>query len=259
MPAYPILWKNVFELLLAAVRLRERSFQADARAWVEALCPPLQVQGRQHIPASGPALLTVNHYSRPDFQAWWIAFAISAVVPADVHWVMTAAWTFAGQPIARPLTPLSRWLFQRIASVYHFTPMPPMPPAPSETEARAQAVRRVLDYARTTAQPLVGLSPEGQDVASGVLGWPPPGAGRFVSHLARLCHHIVPVGVYEDGDRLCLRFGAAYHLTLPPQLDAAERDRQASWVTMQAIARQLPPQLRGVFGASPAKQQINGD
>jgi hypothetical protein len=257
--AYPTLWKNAFTVLLAALRLQERSFRADARTWVEALCPPLQVWGHEHIPSSGPALLTVNHYSRPGFHAWWITLAISAAVPAEVHWVMTAAWTFTGQPIARPLTPLSRWFFRRIAFVYHFTPMPPMPPSPSETEARAQAVRRVLNYARTTAQPLIGLSPEGQDMAGGRLGWPPPGVGRFVSHLARLGYPIVPVGVYEDGDRLCLRFGPAYHLALPFQLDAAERDRRASLLVMQAIARQLPPHLHGAFASSLPKQQIDGD
>jgi hypothetical protein len=81
--------------------------------------------------------LTINHYARPGFHAWWLALALSAVVPTDVHWIMTAAWTYSDGFRARTVTPLSRWLFGRIAQVYGFTSMPPMPPDPKDVVALA--------------------------------------------------------------------------------------------------------------------------
>lgn len=244
-PRYSIPYQTVSGLIWAVLRRQERSFRADACTCIGRLNPPLQTEGRSHIPAQGPALLTVNHYSQTGFQAWWIPLAISSAVPVEVHWTMTAAWTFTDRPWARPLTPLTRWLFRRLAQVYRFTTMPPMPPHPSEVEARARAVRRVLEYARRAPRPLIGLSPEGKDWPGGVLGQPPPGAGRFIGHLAQWCPDIVPVGLYQEGDDLCLRFGPPYRLELFP---AKTMDREISQQVMRAIARQLPAHLRGEFG-----------
>ena len=124
--------------------------------------PSLQVTGRQHIPTSGPALLIFNHYSRPGFQAYWIALAISAVVPAEIHWTMTAAWTYDGSFKSYLLEAISRRLFPRLASMYAFTSMPPMPPRPHEAEKRARAVRQVLAVAHRQPAPLLALAPEGR-------------------------------------------------------------------------------------------------
>jgi hypothetical protein len=99
------------------------------------------------------------------------------VVPQDVHWVMTAGWTFPGQRRGRLLKPLTYWLFRRVAKVYGFTTMPPMPPNPKESLARARAVRQVLEYAERANRPIIGLSPEGRDFPTGQLGTPPPGVG----------------------------------------------------------------------------------
>jgi hypothetical protein len=53
-------------------------------------------------------LITANHYSATDFQAWWIAIIISAVVPANIHWVVTSGWEDSGW-----LTGFTHWLFPR--------------------------------------------------------------------------------------------------------------------------------------------------
>jgi len=197
-------------------------------------------------------LLTLNHYARSGFRAWWLALAISAVVPAEIHWITTAAWTYADPLRARLVTPVTRWALQHIAETYAFTPMPPMPPDPAESAARASAVRRALTYVRNSAHPLVGLAPEGMDArVSGLatLQAPPPGAGRFILLLADLGLAITPVGAYEANGKLCLSFGPPYRLELPghASLSARQRDRLAGRIVMQHIAAQLPPALRGEF------------
>ena len=114
----------------------QRSFRADARACLDRLAPPLQVLGVEHIPACGPALVTVNHYRRAGFNAWWIALAIASVAPEEMHWTMTGELTFPGKWYAGLGQPGSRWLLRRISAVYGFTAMPPMPPRPGDVAAR---------------------------------------------------------------------------------------------------------------------------
>jgi len=211
------------------------------------LWPRIKVFGEGNIPAEGPCLLTPNHYSNPGFPAWWIALSISAVVPGPIHWVITAAWTFGGKPYARPLVHLTRWLFWKFAQVYGFTTMPPMPPDPGEVLARARAVHKILYYARRTPEPVIALAPEGMDTHGGSLGAPPPGAGRFISLLVPYCQKIIPIGVYEEGESLCVRFGQPYHPASSGDHHHRDCDLSVAQVVMQAIADQLPPELRGGY------------
>lgn len=125
-----------------------------------------------------------------------------------------------------------------------------MPPSSAEVEARAQAVRRILEYARRSANPVIGLAPEGRDAPidqPGVLVEPPPGLGRFVLQLTRLGMPISPVGLFEADGRLCIRFGTAYELENMAGLTSEERDLQASGEVMVRIANLLPPGLRGGY------------
>jgi hypothetical protein len=183
----------------------------------------------------------MNHYSRPGFDAWWIALGISAVVPAEIHWMMTNAWTHAGV-----LEPITGWLFPRLGRVYGFTTTPPMPPDPHDLKARAQAVRRVLTIA-SSPDALIGLAPEGVDQPEGILGPPPPGAGRFIHQLSKRCQRIIPIGVYDDADNFFLSFGPPYHLKIAARSTPAERDRHGIQQVMMQIASQLPPRLRGEY------------
>jgi len=182
--------------------------------------------------------------------AWWLVLAASACVPAEIHWIMTSAWTYPDALRGRTVTPLTRIFFTRLAQIYGFTSMPPMPPDPGDVEARAQAVRRILEHARRSANPIIGLAPEGRDAPidrPGVLIEPPPGVGRFVLQLTRLGLPISPVGVFEAGGGLSIRFGQAYRLETPQADKAGERDRQASREVMMRIANLLPQELRGIY------------
>jgi 1-acyl-sn-glycerol-3-phosphate acyltransferase len=257
---YPTPWQLVPEQVGALLLRRRLSFRQHALRAIQDL--PLQVNGIEHIPTTGPALLLTNHYAAPGFHAWWIALGISACVSMEVHWIVTSAWTHTPRPWTgwrdrlrrlpvdlreQALAWITPALFHRLAAVYGFTSMPPMPPRPQDVAARAAAVRHALAYVRNAPQPVIGLAPEGSDAPGGVLASLPPGAGRFMLLLVEYCSPLIPVGVYEAGNALALNFGPPFHLTLPPGLSPGERDRQAAQLVLKALARLLPTHLRGRY------------
>jgi hypothetical protein len=76
--------------------LRKRDFHQEAKACIARLIPPLDVIGSKNIPGHGLCVVTVNHYHRQGFGAPWFALAISALVPVNMHWVMTGEYTYPG-------------------------------------------------------------------------------------------------------------------------------------------------------------------
>jgi Acyltransferase len=224
-----------------------RSFRGDGGACLARLQPPLRLLDRENVPAAGPCLITFNHYYRPGFDAWWMALALAAVVPAEIHFVMTGELTYPGKWYAPLGQAGSRWLLWRFAKIYGFTAMPPMPPRPRDVERRARAVRRALAYARAHPDAILGLAPEGGDQPGGQVSRPASGAGRFLLLLAGLGFGIVPVGVCEEAGELCLRFGPGYRLSAPDGLSADEKDRAAAGQVMGQIAALVPARLRGEF------------
>jgi hypothetical protein len=187
-------------------------------------------------------LITVNHYSAHDFHAWWFVITISAVIPANIHWVVTSGWTNSGW-----LTGFTHWLFPRGARMLGFTPMPAMPPDPAEVEPRALAVRQVLHYAKHTLYPVIGMAPEGGDMPGGALGILPPGVGRFMHLLSHSCPLVLPVGVWKDDGCINLKFGSPYYLEIPNNLSTNERDKLVGEIVMHHIALCLPERLRGEY------------
>jgi hypothetical protein len=244
---YPLSWRLAVGLVWSLCTLRRRSFAEDARRAVAELRPPLEVTGGEHVPATGPCLVTCNHYSRPGFQAWWLAFAITAAMAErrapgavdEVFWVMTAAWRFENSRWRqRFLAPLSRRAFVRVARVYGFVTMPPMPPVPEETEERAVAVLRTVRLARRLVRTggLLALAPEGRDVPIG-LAEPPPGLGLFVGLLAEAGMPLLPAAVSERSGRLRVSFGPVFRPGIPAR--RADRDVAIAGQVMAAIARLL--------------------
>lgn len=233
----------VLSLTYDALTSGKRSFREDALTCVDNLNPPLRVLGKEHIPTGGSCVVTVNHYYRPGLDAWWIALAVAATVPLEMHWVTTGElmhWGKLGSPV-------SRWALKRIGKTYGFTTMPPMPPRPQDVEARARSVKKVLKLLKQTGNTILGLAPEGADQVRGELSVPPSGVGRFGLLLAGLGSAFVPVGVYEADGTLCVRFGPAYRLSFPSGLSSDEKDRAAAEFMMKHIAVLLPEDLRGDF------------
>lgn len=285
-PTYPpIPPRLALAIAWAALCGRRRSFRQDALRLTRRLA--FTVHGRENVPSGGPALVVMNHYHRPGFQAYWFTLAISATLPAEAHWTMTEAWTDDGTPGAWWRARLSVHFLPRLAQVYGFTHMPPMPPRPHEVAARAAAVRALIAVARncrgrsmrdfiqadenfrpaptvnysvrgdekdrhapTTANaPILALSPEGMDAPGGALMRLHPGAGRLLLLLDGLDYPIYPVGVYETEDALLLSFGAPLRLARPQGQSAAGRDEAAASQVMSAIAALLPEPLRGFYGS----------
>jgi hypothetical protein len=241
---YPFPPSVVLPLAAAALTGKQREFRRDALDCFRRLAPPLQVTGLEHLPTGGPCLITPNHYHRAGFFSPWIVLPISAVFPVEIHWIITSAWTSAGPLEGRPVEAVSKWVFRRLAQVYGWTKMPPMPPRPGEEGARAAAVRQVLGYAKKTQNPVIGLSPEGRDAENGGLHDPPPGLGRFVQRLSHLGLPILPIGLWEQEGRLCLRFGPLYCLPTVTGKTAEARDLEVSSLVMRKIAELLPEELR---------------
>jgi hypothetical protein len=163
------------------------------------------------------------------------------VFPEEIHWVVTSAWTYPDWLRSNTITPISRWLFKKVARVYGFTSMPPMPPNPRDILARAEAVRHILKFAHQAENPVIGLAPEGGDFAgSGELAKPPSGLGRFVHLLCERCPRIVPVAIFEWGGKLILNIGKPYRIEKMTTLPAIERDRLVSDQVMQHLSELLP-------------------
>ncbi|HLO15721.1 MAG TPA: hypothetical protein VK206_12885 [Anaerolineales bacterium] len=235
------------KIALDVILLRHRDFRKDATACIEHLKPPLQVLGKENIPQQETCVLTVNHYHRIGFGAQWFALAIAAVVPADVHWIMTGEFTYPGKWYKLFGAIGSRILLKRIAHIYGFITMPPMPPRSKDVEARAASVRAVLEYVRHTKDTVLGLAPEGHDPPSGVLTRPATGVGRFGLLLSKAGLIFIPVGAYEADGVFHLHFGERYPLDVKSNLSADEKDDCAARIIMENIAHLLPSHLRGEF------------
>jgi hypothetical protein len=228
--------------------MRERSFRRDAQRCIGQLEPSLSVTGTENIPPGGPCLITFNHYYRAGFNAWWMALALAATVPVDIHFVMTGELTYPGKWYAPLGMAGSRWLLKRFSRIYGFTSMPPMPPRPKDLEGRARSIRALLTFAKSNPQAVLGLAPEGGDQPGGVVTWPPAGAGRFVLLLANQGFPILPIGCFEEAGTFCLHFGEAYALEVPDGQSNKEKDYAAARTVMQKIACLVPERLRGEFG-----------
>ena len=246
-PRYVIPRILVAALIRDILFLRKRDFRRDAQACIANLHPSLEILGRENIPQHGPCVITVNHYHRQGFGAQWLALTISALVPAKVHWVMTGEFTYPGKWYEAFGTMGSKILLKRIASVYGFSTMPPMPPREKDVEARTAAVRAVLKYVRQTREPVLGLAPEGHDPPEGVLSRPASGVGRFGLLLSKAGLQFIPVGAYEVGGIFHIHFSESYTLSVSQNLSPNEKDTQASRIIMQNIARLVPLHLRGEF------------
>ena len=248
-PRYPYPPLRLLPLIRDWALLRHRDFRQDARTFAGLLGENLRILGRENIPTHTPLVVVMNHYSRPGFGMWWLVIAIAAQMPRNPHLVMTNELTRWLGPLGNRL---SRWGLPRIAQTYGFSSMPPMPPRPQDVQARALAVRTVINYIEHADLPLLMLAPEGRDnLDGGSLARPPVGTGRFLMLMATRQLAILPVGGWESEGALLVNFGKAFELSVPRGLPSGEKDNLATTQVMSQIAGLLPDSLRGEFGATP--------
>jgi hypothetical protein len=246
-PAYRIPAHIIPGLIIAGLLGKRRSFRQLALECIQRMQPQLVVLDQAKVPGSSPSVLTVNHYHRPGFQAEWLALAVSAAVPVDIHWIITGELTYPGKWYGFLGRPLSRLLLNRGAHIFGFTTMPPMPPREMDINHRAASVRAVLKVVHQSRIPMIGLAPEGGDDPSQMLSYPPVGFGRFARLLANRGMQFIPVGVYEQQGRLCVRFGDAYRITGESHQGRSEIDKSTARIIMEHIAELIPHYLWGNF------------
>jgi len=243
-PRYRLARRILLAFACSAVLHRRRSFRRDALHLVKGMCPPPCIRGEAYIPSAAPCLLVANHYSRPGFSTWWLAIALSAVVPGEISWITVSEWRYEGRWQAFFMRPLTHLILHMAAEVYGFLRLPPNPPLPEEAAGRAAGVRSILKAAHASPPPILGLTPEGMDFAAGLLGTPPPGAGRMMLHLSQMGFNVVPVGIYEAEGCLHLHFGTPLVLLNAARLPPRQTDAAASRQVMEAILHLLPPSWR---------------
>ena len=202
---------------------------------------------RKHSAKRAHVILTFNHYYRAGFNAWWMALALAATVPVEIHFVMTGELTFPGKWYAPLGMAGSRWLLKRFSHIYGFT-----------THAAHAAAATGCEGARPVCAACAGIC---QGASTGH-PWPGSGGrrparriaqlaagrrGTFILLLAEQGFPILPVGCFEEAGAFCLHFGEAYQLKIPDGLTSKEKDSAAAGSVMQKIAPLLPERLRGEF------------
>ncbi len=243
-PRYHFPLKLLLEIIISALLNKPRSFQKDSHT---ALLrnPFIKLSGKADIQNQDSFLLTMNHYSRPGFLIIWAAMAIAVTLNRPMIWVMTRAWTNRSGGLDAIRSWLTSCLLKRVAKIYGFVTMPPMPPDPSEQIERTISVRNIMQAVRTQADAVLCLAPEGRDFPPGKLGAPPPGTGKFLTYLSRYYTQILPAGVYEQEGHLVVQFGTpdALRDVLNPQ----DSEDQISWRVMQQIAMCLPDGISKIY------------
>lgn len=260
-PSYSLPPDFIAGVVLHLLAGRPRSFRRDAIRLLSRRGSSVQITGLPRVCAAEKYIVTVNHYTRPGFPAWWIALVLSAFLEQDVHWIMTDSWKMEGRWYGGLVRKITRSLFARLAKMYGFSTTPPMPLSPDDSAGRGDSVRRIFSHVRQHSPAVVGYVPEGRDFADSRLGWPPYAAGRFVYHIKRLGYHILPVGLYEEERQLCVHIGQPYNLGEPHShatgdihpvtyrlLTRRQTDLLLTRTVMRRIAVLLPENLRGEFG-----------
>jgi hypothetical protein len=227
----------------------------DARLLLKDVDPPPRVLNADNIPATGPFVLTMNHYDHPHLGAWWSAAVVISTVaggraaePRELHMAMAREWWYPsglGRAIKQPLT---QWFFGRLAETYGLIRLPPVLPNPEFRGQGTIEIRRALALTRGDRPQLVGLAPEGRTGKDLSLCQPPPGTGLFLLLLTHDAMPCLPVGVFEDDDSvLTVRFGPPFPLHVPRNTPREARDRAAARTVMVEIGKLLPPRMWGEY------------
>lgn len=209
--------------------------------------PPL-VRGADRVPEEGRFAIVANHYERPGLWMAWPALALCHVIwertGKDTHWVAIEEWesfSLLGVPVPREAI---RRVFERAFNTYGIIAMPP-PTAPMA--ARASAMR--LTARRVREGEIVGIMPEGDVGPTPELLPAREGVGSFLHMLGLTGARMVPIGIFEEHDRLVLHVGDPYSLETPRGLTRDEADRYARDRVMRTIRDLLPPALWGAYSA----------
>lgn len=247
-PRYQASRENIIRGILYILLGRPRSLARDALFAIANMPIAPRVRGEDHIPESGPFVVLANHYERPGLWMLWPALLVGHLVRersgGDTHWIAIEEWesfSLWGIPIPPPLI---RRVFMRTYRTYRIIAMP----APdASTATRASALRAAVQRVRNGE--IIGLMPEGDVGPTPELLEPREGVGSFLLLLAASGAHMVPVGLYEQDERLVAQVGPPFELVPPLDVPKSERDRWARDRVMLALRDLLPEPLWGAYRA----------
>jgi 1-acyl-sn-glycerol-3-phosphate acyltransferase len=188
-----------------------------------------RVSGIEHFPEGGPALIVTNHLGDADvvlgmayFPAWVDALAkvelYSYPIVGKLMDMYGVIWVHRGQPdrkaIREALTGLKNGRFIAIA--------------PEGRESVSGSLERgtggAAYLALKSGAPIVPITFTGTENQ------------RIIGNLRRLRR-----------SQITLTVGPAFHLSSPPEMKLREAVQRGTHDIMRALARQLPPQYRGIY------------
>ncbi len=199
----------------------------------------VEIQGYEHIPATGAAIVVTNHLGRLD--------AIMAVILSDRNdFILMIAEKYQKSVFWR-------WWGRRVDALWL-----------NRYETDFHTLREVLK--RLNEGEILGMAPEGTRSETEALQEGKPGAAYLA---AKTGAPIIPIGVFGTEDRVVknrlkhfrkldihARIGQPFYL---PPMDRKNRDaymQQATDEIMCQIAALLPPAYRGYYQDYPRVQEL---
>lgn len=240
----------LFGVIWAFLRRKRRSVWDDTLRAQDTLRHKPIVRGMQHVPQDGPVVFLPNHYERKD-KVWvgWGAIGLTSALARerdtlrlrDLHWVMTDTWAdcYFGPIHLNPI--YLGWILKGFGDVYGIIRMPAhdLPNHKDQRGRSASALRDLLGH--LDQGECIAFHPEAGGFEELIV--PPAGAGRLLAAINRRGVTMIPVGVFEEDDRLVINIGTPF-----ASGDFQDKsDEDAAAVAMHAIADLVPAHTRGAF------------
>jgi glycosyltransferase involved in cell wall biosynthesis len=182
----------------------------------------------------------------------WLLF-----IDADVTlepWAIRSVIAFAIEQHTGALSlftvPGSRWIIDRVATVWDLVLVTPPAVANEEAERQRYTLLRLLRLLKKDpGQVCIALMPEGDEGGTSGLIEAVPGSGRALYALSAKGLPILPAAVSEVEGHFRVQFGEPFSLKdIPEGLNHEQLDAWARDTVMSRIAELLPARLRGRFG-----------